>query len=112
MPTHNIECSALDNEEIDIGFDLRVWPCCFMQNLWYENGRLDDPYIDSLPKDWNKLDISNGNTVSKILEHRVFTKYLTDKTWASDRCSPVCKHFCQKEGNNDLKINEISNKED
>tara|TARA_B100001248_G_scaffold235477_1_gene198216 strand:- start:5757 stop:6086 length:330 start_codon:yes stop_codon:yes gene_type:complete len=95
MNTCRVDCSALENQEVDVDFNLKVWPCCIMQNQYAEYGKVGDDYIDNLPKDWNQL---GTKTWKQILEHPVFKEYLTQKIWNSNKCSPVCAKFCGKEG--------------
>lgn len=108
---NRIECGALDNEEIDVDFNFKLWPCCIYQNQYAEYGKTGDPVIDALPDDWNDL---NKYTFDEIMSNNVYTEYLTHKTWNNPKkCSPVCWKFCgnteDHQGANNYEVKEHSN---
>lgn len=112
MKNCKVDCGALDNNEIDVDFNFKLWPCCIYQNQFAEFGKTGDPYIDSLPKDWNDL---KRYTFDEITSNKVFTEYLTEESWNdSKKCSPVCWEYCKNDdyetGRNILKISEKGNK--
>lgn len=107
-----VDCGALDNEEIDVDFNFKLWPCCIYQNQYAEYGKTGDPVIDALPDNWNDLRTYSFDT---IINHDVFKTYLTKKTWNSVDCSPVCWKYCgnttDHQGANNYAIHEHNNQE-
>ena len=83
----------VDNKwhDLDITIDLKVLPCCAYHSKCSE-GPTGDPYLDNLPSDWNDL---KKHTLEEILNHEVFTEYLTDKNWQDpETCPSFCASVC------------------
>lgn len=89
-------------DELEITTDFKVLPCCAYHSQarsplypYNKHDEIKDEYFDSLPPDWNDL---SKHSLKKILSHKVFTEYLTDKNWQDEKkCPPFCKWWCSKE---------------
>ncbi len=89
-------CGAIEGREIDIDINFKMWPCCIYQNRFAQFGQTGDPYIDSLPADWNDVRIHG---IAGVLKHKAFTEHFNDITWQDvDKCSPVCYEMCKASG--------------
>jgi|TARA_B100000073_G_scaffold323935_1_gene306418 hypothetical protein len=89
-------CEAMKGKEIDIDINFKMWPCCMYQNIFAEFGKTGDPYIDSLPADWNDTRVHG---IDKILRHYAYTEHFNDKSWTDEKkCSPVCYEKCAEGG--------------
>ena len=98
-----INCDNKNKKMYFIGYDSRLWPCCFLHNGFMSlndakvelmTQQLIDNYDDP---DWNKL---NKYTVEQVLQHRFYRQDLS-LSWQSNqhgtavtdrimRCSEVC----------------------
>lgn len=77
--------------ETEITIDFKVLPCCVYHSA-APDGITNDPYLDNLPNDWNDL---TKHSMEEIMNHKVFTKYLTDDNWQDEnKCPPFCKELC------------------
>jgi molybdenum cofactor biosynthesis enzyme MoaA len=100
---NEIQCNNQIKKMYFIGFDSKLWPCCFLHNgfMNMDDGkrnllqqRLYDTYGDT---GWNDL---NKHSVKEILDHDFYSSDLTDswqstrhgagKTDRIHRCTEVC----------------------
>jgi hypothetical protein len=100
---NEIQCNNQIKKMYFIGFDGKLWPCCFLHNGFMNmdegkrnllHQRLYDTYGDT---DWNNL---NKHSVKEILDHDFYSSDLTN-SWNSNshgpgktdrihRCTEVC----------------------
>jgi MoaA/NifB/PqqE/SkfB family radical SAM enzyme len=100
---NEISCNNKNKRMYFIGFDSKIWPCCFLHNGFFnaDSGkrsilekRLYEAYGTT---DWNDL---TKHSVKEILEHKFFTNDLVS-SWSSTehgygttdrihRCTEVC----------------------
>lgn len=100
---NEIQCNNQTKKMYFIGFDSRIWPCCFLHNgfMNMDRGRAEilqqrlfDAYGDS---DWNDL---TKHSVEEILSHEFYADNLVsswqskehgiNKTDRIHRCTEVC----------------------
>ena len=99
-----IDCWWLKENSIFVGFDGRVWPCCYFQdnyhNYYLRPNRKDQykstgAYLHSIEKyyipNWNNI---NHRSLEEILENRFFTSYLKESLKSDPQY--CCKENCTK----------------
>jgi MoaA/NifB/PqqE/SkfB family radical SAM enzyme len=104
-----IECFSRQQGMYFIGFDGKVWPCCFLHNArWQPAGQFketDERYSKHYGPNWNDL---NHFTFEEIVNNRFYAEDLTD-SWLSTthgtgqkdriyRCTQTCsvKGHCDR----------------
>ena len=80
-----IKCKT---QALQIDFDKKLWPCCFVA-MDHKNSK----YLNDLPDDWNDLTLHN---IKEILNHPAYTKHFNTEDWESDRCDIICKTDCSE----------------
>jgi MoaA/NifB/PqqE/SkfB family radical SAM enzyme len=96
-----IECFSREQKMYFIGFDGRVWPCCFLHNArWNTAGNYQEVaerYSNNYAEGWNDL---NVNSFEQIVHHEFYAQDLT-ASWDSSthgtgpqdriiRCTQTC----------------------
>ena len=94
--------SDSDTREWEITADGKVWPCCkvltdlYPQNAYTnsENHTVKDKkfmhYVINDP-DWNN---AFKKSMSEILNHPLYSEYITQSGWESDTPPHVCLSYC------------------
>ena len=107
---NDIECDTKNRKMYFIGYDARLWPCCFLHNGFMKSdigkvNHLKDRLFGAYESDsWNDLSM---HTVGEILNHSFYTNDLT-VSWTSQdhgtnkysritRCTEVCSKKQLKE---------------
>jgi MoaA/NifB/PqqE/SkfB family radical SAM enzyme len=100
---YEIECNNRKQEMYFIGYDSKLWPCCFLHNgkLDYDSGKrdlLEKRLFDAYgSKDWNDL---SKHSVGEILNHPFYQEDLVN-SWSAihhseeigsriHRCTETC----------------------
>jgi MoaA/NifB/PqqE/SkfB family radical SAM enzyme len=97
----DIECFSQEDGMYFIGYDAKVWPCCFLHNAkWNSAGKYEEAqlrYSKNYGDDWNSL---LSHSFEEIVNHKFYTEDLTD-SWNSTthgtggkdriiRCTQTC----------------------
>ena len=116
----DIECFSQEQGMYFIGYDAKVWPCCFLHNAkWNSSGKYEETqlrYSKNYGDDWNSL---LSHSFEEIVNHKFYAEDLTD-SWNSEihgtgskdriiRCTQTCskKTKCNKPIGN-FKVDELN----
>lgn len=89
---YDIQCNSKKSEMYFIGYDAKLWPCCFLHNgeFDYNQGKrelLEKRLFDAYgSKDWNDL---NKYSVKQVLDHD-FYKFDLVMSWESKEHTESC----------------------
>lgn len=72
---NTIDCKYYHGNEIYIGADSTLWPCCFLYDSAFKNKESINDKYSVYPVDWNNL---NTHTIEQILDTEYYKQTLKD----------------------------------
>ena len=72
---NTIDCKYYHGNEIYIGADSTLWPCCFLYDSAFKNKEAINDKYSIYPTDWNDL---NTHTIEQILDTEYYKQTLKD----------------------------------
>lgn len=97
-----IDCDAKNSQTIYVGYDKRLWPCCFFGNGFDRNIRNKEKnnilklFSKVLEQDSNFNNIAT-RSVSDILQD-VDDFNIVEKEWSKSNLCDICTNYCAKSG--------------
>ena len=101
---NSIKCEWLSESSLFVGYDGRVWPCCYFQNeyhqlylksglqkKWKQTGEYLHKLDEHYGKNWNNVNYKN---IEKIISHKWFKLYLKESLSTNPHFA--CTFNCKK----------------